>query len=246
MICQDAQRLLGGYVDGELDLLRQLEMEEHLAECAACGRARDALQVLGAAVRSDEMYYRAPVELQRRVRQVARNAEPHRERVSRRWIGIAASVAVVAAAGWSIWAVLFRSPATEHLSSELVASHVRSLMPGHLTDMISSDQHTVKPWFSGKLDFSPAVADFPAQGFVLVGGRLDYLGGRPVAAVIYRRRQHLINLFTWPDAGAAGQTMQAESRQGYHLIRWRKAGMAYWLISDLNEKELRELAGLLQ
>jgi anti-sigma factor RsiW len=118
-------------------------------------------------------------------------------------------------------------------------------MPGHLTDVLSSDQHTVKPWFNGRLDFSPPVYDFAGRGYPLLGGRLDYVNGRPVAALVYGRRQHLINVFLWPDAGAAGRTPAPRTVQGYHLLAERVAGYSWWVVSDLGLTELSEFAALL-
>jgi anti-sigma factor RsiW len=245
MTCHDTRPLLDGYLDGELDLLKNLELEQHLAECHDCTRLYQSHRALGLAVRSDALYYRAPAGLDRRIHQALRKSAPSKAGFERRWLGVAASIAVLAVAGWGLRPLLFRSVADQRIVEELVASHVRSLMANHLADVPSSDQHTVKPWFTGKLDFSPPVTDFSAQGFPLVGGRLDYLDGRPAAAVVYRRRQHLINLFTWPEPRAADSPAKALTRQGYHMVHFTRTGMHYWLVSDLNEKELKELAGLL-
>src|SRR5207245_1087667 len=131
------------------------------------------------------------------------------------------------------------------LTDQVLASHLRSLMPGHLTDVVSSDQHTVKPWFNGKLDFSPPVYDFSGRGFPLVGGRLDYLNGRPVAALVYGRRQHLINVFLWPAVQGPAGGPPAATRQGYHLLHWTTREYAYWVVSDLGISELHDFAALL-
>jgi len=131
-----------------------------------------------------------------------------------------------------------RSFADATVGQEVVASHLRSLMATHLTDVPSSDHHTVKPWFNGKLDFSPIVADFGDRGFVLAGGRLDYLGNRPVAALVYRRRQHVINLFTWPTS-QPDLAIGAFDQQGYHAFHWTRSHVTYWAASDLNLEELR-------
>jgi len=158
-------------------------------------------------------------------------------------LALAASLAVVALGTWQLASTRTEGAA---LGEQVLASHVRSLMPGHLTDVVSSDLHTVKPWFNGKLDFSPPVYDFAGKGYPLIGGRLDYVGDRPVAALVYGRRQHLINVFIWPvSRGTAGRP-QATTRQGYHLLHWNTPEFAYWVASDLGLAELDEFARMLR
>jgi anti-sigma factor RsiW len=132
------------------------------------------------------------------------------------------------------------------LAHEVLAGHLRSLMPGHLMDVASTDQHTVKPWFNGRVDFSPPVSDFAAAGFRLAGGRLDYLDGRTVAALVYRRRKHIVNVFVWPAAESGESTIDSTAMDGFNLMHWRRGGMNVWLVSDLNPAELRDLARLLR
>jgi anti-sigma factor RsiW len=132
------------------------------------------------------------------------------------------------------------------VAREVLTSHLRSLMPGHLMDVVSTDQHTVKPWFDGRIDFSPPVSDFAAAGYRLIGGRLDYLDRRPVAALVYQRRKHIVNVFVWPAADGSQSAVESAAHDGYNLLHWRRGGMNYWMASDLNAQEMRVFAGLLR
>ena len=138
-----------------------------------------------------------------------------------------------------------RAPA-DVIAREVLTSHLRSLMPGHLMDVVSTDQHTVKPWFDGRVDFSPPVADFAAAGFRLIGGRLDYVDGRPVAALVYQRRKHIVNVFVWPSPDGSQSAVESTAHDGYNLLHWRRGGMNYWMASDLNAQEMSNFAGLLR
>lgn len=243
------QNLLHGYVDGELDLPHSLQVEQHLRDCPACAREHQSQQALRSALSASSLYFSAPASLRKRVVSNVRAAakgEPKAGVLSWRWLVVGGSFALVAIL---LSGLVFIRPGPardELLAQEVVSGHVRSLMANHLTDVASTDQHTVKPWFDGKLDFAPPVVDLTTQGFPLVGGRLDYVGSRPVAALVYQRRQHFINLFVWPEAAESGGGNKMASRQGYNLIYWHRAGMAYWAVSDLNLSELQEFSQALQ
>ncbi len=249
MVCKDTQELLHGYIDGELDSFGIQEVERHLEGCEACSEACRRVRALRLLMQTSSLKFQPPAGLRHRIQSAVRSAEQVEGRgwmsgpVLWRWLTVALSFASLAAVTWIAF-VSPRGPGEDLLAQEVVSSHVRSLMAGHLTDIAASDQHAVKPWFNGKLDFSPVVKDFTAQGFILAGGRLDYLGETPAAAVIYRRRQHVINLFVWPAASGRATGMKTQSRRGYNLIHWTESGMTYWAVSDLNAGELREFARL--
>jgi len=158
-------------------------------------------------------------------------------------LAVAASLAVVAVGSWTL---ARRDSDSGTLADQVLASHIRSLMPGHLTDVLSSDQHTVKPWFNGRLDFSPPVSDFAGRGYPLLGGRIDYVGGRAVAALVYGRRQHLISVFVWPAGRDRANPSAIGSRQGYHVFPWITPEYTYWVVSDLGVAELQDFAHLVQ
>jgi anti-sigma factor (TIGR02949 family) len=207
MTHEELQLQVDAYLDGELAPPEARELEGHLDECPECSALRDARVALSTSIRREMPALQAPEALKTRVHEAIRSAGG-RGAVRRaapasswRWLALAASLTLVAFAGWRLGS---SQAADTALTDQLLASHVRSLMPGHLTDVVSSDQHTVKPWFNGKLDFSPPVYDFAGRGYPLVGGRLDYVGGRRVAALVYQRRQHLINVFLWPTDRPAG------------------------------------------
>jgi len=240
---------LDAYVDGELAPGDARELESHLKACVECARLHEARVALSATIREQVPAFRAPDALRSQVRAALRSAAetpvPRRlvPPVAGRWLALAASLAVVAVGSWRLG--LSRAGA-DALAGQVLASHVRSLMPGHVTDVVSSDQHTVKPWFNGKLDFSPPVYDFAGRGFPLVGGRLDYVGGRPVAALVYGRRQHLINVFLWPATQGPTGGPGVATRQGYHLLHWTTPDYAYWVVTDLGMVELHDFAQLVQ
>jgi len=251
MACDDARELPGGYLDDELDMATSLKFRRHLQECPECAAELRRQEALRNALRTSDLSFRAPAGLEKRIRTAVRKADDGQasafEGVRRKpavWLALAASMVIAALLVWRFGTTPMRN---NDLTAEVVLTdHVRSMMLDHLTDVISTDNHTVKPWFNGKLDFSPPVRDTASEGFPLVGGRLDYVN-RPVAALVYRRRQHIINVFVWPSSNEAlGVSEKSRTRQGYNLIHWSRAGMEYWAASDLNLAELKQFVQLLQ
>jgi anti-sigma factor RsiW len=241
---------LDAYLDGELAVADARELEAHLSQCSDCTRLRDGRLELRAAIAAHMPAFQAPDVLRERVRAsiktAARSRTPVRRLNLRGWwqpLAIAASLAIVALGSWNL---SLRRAVGETRADDVLASHIRSLMPGHLTDVLSSDQHTVKPWFNGRLDFSPPVHDFAGQGYPLLGGRLDYVDGRAVAALAYGRRQHVINVFLWPRARGATDAPMTRDRQGYHLLHWATPDYVYWVASDVGAAELHEFAHMVQ
>ena len=252
MNCQQAQELIQSYGDGELELAGSLEVERHMQECQICANAYSRHTTLTSALKNSSLYYTAPDKLEKRIRaslrKEAKSEQPRRAFVWR-WATATVALALLLMLAFLVWRPgSFRSSGDELLAQEIVSNHVRSLLPGgsHLTDVLSSDQHTVKPWFDGKVDFAPPVRDFASQDFPLYGGRLEYLNNRTVATLIYKRRLHYINLYVWPTDQAGSSAETTVQRQGYNMIHWKSGGMNFWAISDLNAVELQEFARLVQ
>lgn len=261
MSCQETRVLLHAFLDDELDPVRSQSVQSHLDACPDCAREHAAHRSLRAALRDEALYFRSPEGFESRVRAAlaSQGAIERRAgwpsavgallRMRRAWLPAGAAVALLAVIVITIGRFGIPAPgstADDLLGREVVASHVRSLMANHLTDVPSSDQHTVKPWFNGRLDFSPPVKDLAGEGFALVGGRLEYLAGRPVAALVYQRRLHVINLMIWPAPGESDRPLTLVTRQGYHLLHWTQGGMSYWAVSDLNENEMKQFVSLVQ
>jgi anti-sigma factor RsiW len=254
MSCELRRRYVPGYLDGELDLVRTIEMEAHLKGCPDCAQELESLKALRTALQGSSLAYAAPAALRERIQSSLRassGADVHESKF--KWpsfhfwqlAGAFALLALISISGWQ-WTARFRTPSSDQrIAAEVFSSHVRSLEGNHLMDVISTDQHTVKPWFDGKLDFSPPVEDLASDGFPLVGGRLDYLEGREVAALIYQRRKHLINVFVWPDAAGLSAAGAVESRQGYNIMRWSRGGFQFWAVSDVAAPDLTQFVRLL-
>ena len=241
MTCDEAEILLHALIDGELDAGHAREVEDHIANCAACAAALRDYREMSKAVAGADLRYKAPPELRRRIEASLPRAQaaPNRRSVLR---GFAMGSAVSAIAATGLVAIVLRNDDQSRITSEIVSAHLRSLQAGHLTDVISTDQHTVKPWFNGRLDVAPPVIDLTALGFTLIGGRLDYIDARPVGAIVYRRRLHVINLFVAQTANTERREAKTETFQGFNVRSWSEGGVNYWAVSDIAADELAEFS----
>jgi anti-sigma factor RsiW len=274
MTCDEIRPLIGPYLDGEIDPSAVASVEAHIAGCEACARYVAEMRALSGAIHDELPALAAPDALRARILDAVRTATPgpeesgagrrspqrfgaehvgmqsgNRRRVRPQWLAAAALYVVVGGAAWMLGVAHGRSPASGEsgLRDAVVASHVRSMQASHLIDVASSDRHTVKPWFDGKLDFSPPVPDLATQGFPLVGGRLDYLDGRPVAALVYGRAKHVVNVFIWPATTDAPRDDTAPATvHGYHVRHWARDGMTVWAVSDVAEPDLNAFVSLFQ
>ena len=239
--CAVCQTQLHGYLDQELDPATAAQVTAHLSTCAECAQLHEQAKLLKVSVKRHVPYYPAPAALAASVF-AADKPEPGFIQRWQKWLAPAFSAAVLALA-----LVLYvATPGSEQpLIDEAVSSHVRSLMGEHLNDVVSSDRHTVKPWFTGKLDFSPPVFDYTAQGFPLLGGRLDYLQHQTTAALSYGHAKHIINLFILP-TNEADQAVQSRSVRGFNVVSWQAAHMRFVLVSDVEKGELEVLGQLLR
>ncbi|HEX4208946.1 MAG TPA: anti-sigma factor [Candidatus Binataceae bacterium] len=248
MTHEEASRLLDAYADGELDLVSSLAVKEHLGTCDDCTGALTNLRTLRDALSEAAPYYEAPAALEGRIRAAMRDsnrAETRRGLAVTNYGWVGAAIAAVLLITIVVSGVRSLAPKAGDLTArEVVDDHLRSLTANHLTDVLSSNQHTVKPWFDGRLNFTPPVIDLTAQGFPLLGGRLEYLDDRRVAAVVYRRREHVINLFISPAEPAADTRPQSQVRDGYNIVHWTKSGMSYWAVSSVSGSELEKFAQL--
>ena len=233
--CPDKEMLLHGLLDGELDAANAAAAETHLKTCPGCAEAYRDLQDLSARIAAPGVAYRAPDALRQRIEAMAAPApaKPRRLRAAAPW-AVSGGFAALAAT----FAVMLAQPTTLALEDELVASHVRSTLAQHLVDVETSDRHTVKPWFNGRVDFAPPVVDLADQGFPLVGGRLDYIEGKVVAALVYRRNKHVVNLFVWKAQPGAPKAGPAGPHDGYAVVHWTENGLQFWAVSDVEPRDL--------
>jgi anti-sigma factor RsiW len=251
MTCVDVEPLVEAYADGELDLERALAFEAHVAGCAACAARLEQTRALARTLQAAP-YFRAPEGLAARLRSTKpaatatvppRPPDTARPRPLRSWPWlVSAASAAVVLLSVGAWLSRRASVADDVTMQAVIVGHLRSLMADHLTDVSSSDRHTVKPWFAGRIDFSPTVVDLANEGFPLVGGRLDYIDHHAAAALIYKRREHVINVFVWPDQGRSPSHETRSDARGYHVMFWTNGGMAVWVVSDLALDELDTFA----
>jgi anti-sigma factor RsiW len=243
MICDRAGSIVHGYFDNELDAVGAAEFERHLEQCSECVYALEDMESLRSSMSLAQLYERAPTPLRKKIlaslgTELTVAAFP--SRTVWRWLAVAAAFLLLAYASWRVTSVGRSGSYETVLAAEIVDAHLRSLQPGHLTDVVSTDQHTVKPWFDGKLDFSPPVQDFGDQGFPLQGGRMDVVHGQTVAALVYARRKHFVNVFIWP-ADEKDRAPSSGSQQGYQWLEWRKGGMEFCAVSDASPSALEQL-----
>ncbi len=247
--CAEMRLLVQADVDGELSPHDAAGVAAHLDQCEACSALQAQLLSLSAHIRQDAPYHKAPDRLRAAIlARVAETAPPPvaNDNPVPRWRRLARPVlpfggGFALAACLTLWLLV---PSGGGLPDAVVSDHIRALQPGHLMDVVSTDQHTVKPWFDGRLDFAPPVKDFKAEGFPLTGGRLDYIAGHPAAALIYQRRQHVIELYVWQDDGHPDRGPAAGSRNGYNFQHWTGDGMSFWAVSDLGAGELADFVTL--
>jgi anti-sigma factor RsiW len=247
MSCNRSTTILHGYFDNELDAVGAADFERHLEQCANCVNTLEALESVRSSLGVAQLYEKAPAALRKKILAGVGSLHPvtvSPNRVVWQWLAVAAALVLVTYAGLRVASPHRGDNYETVLAAEIIDAHLRSLQPGHLIDVVSTDQHTVKPWFDGRLDFSPPVQDFADQGFPLQGGRVDVVHGRSVAALVYGRRKHFVNVFIWP-ADEKDVVLRSGSQQGYQWTEWRKGGMEFCAVSDAAPSALEQLRELL-
>jgi len=252
MDCLSVRRQIHAYLDQELDLPSMLVIDRHLASCEGCRAVLEQLTALQSGLHEHAERHAAPAGLAERIRaQVAATAPRARSAAPaaaprvpwfRHWFQLGAAVAASAVVTWTATTLYYASAQDSLVTEQLFASHARSVLTERQFDVASSDQHTVKPWLSSRLDFSPPVSDLAAAGFPLIGGRLDYVNGRRVAVLVYRHRQHWIDLFVWPEAGPGVPKAREEAKNGFNVLRWGDSGLTFWAVSDVTAADLKQFA----
>jgi anti-sigma factor RsiW len=242
MTCAEAEILIHALLDGELDAGHARQVETHLEICPTCAAQLRAHRKMQQAMPAAQLRFTAPAGLRRRIEMALPSAAPraaNRRSVLKGFVmGAALSTAMAA----SLFIVAIDTHQNQRVLGDVLSAHVRSLQGDHLTDVQTSDQHTVKPWFNGKVHFAPPVVDLTAQGFTLIGGRLDYIDGRTVTSIVYRRRTHVINLFVAQGAAAEHHGVKLDTMQGFNVRRWNARGLEFFAVSDINAEELQEFA----
>lgn len=247
MVCQESQRILGAYVDNEIDLVTSLALEDHLSDCSDCTYELEKQRSVKDLLRNMDLRPVCPPGLRQ---EILESLTPKQKAVKvRSWPSLrfrmwTATAAVAAVLLFAVLLFFYVRQNQRQVLDEVVDNHIRSLLANHLADVASTDQHTVKPWFNGKLDFAPKVQDFTEQGYPLVGGRLDYMENQTVSVLVYKRRQHVINVFIHPSS--SNSKLLTSEKRGYNVAHWAAGGMEYWAVSDLNAGELQEFTALLR
>ncbi len=254
MNCSEADVLIHALIDGELDAGHARDVEAHIATCADCTKKLAAFRDLRRTMAAAALKESAPAHLRARIEAAlpatagapaaaaAAVSDLAARRFNRRFFvgGFALGTALSGAVAATLVLGVLRDDREQRIAGDVVSAHLRSLQPGHLTDVETSDQHTVKPWFNGKLDVAPPVVDLTAQGFTLIGGRLDDINGETAAALVYRRRNHIINLFVAQAQGPEYAEPTGQTRHGFNVRHWRESGLDFWAVSDINAGELDE------
>jgi anti-sigma factor RsiW len=252
MDCMSVRRQIHAYLDQELDLPSMMVIDRHLTSCPGCQAVLEQLSTLQSGLREHAVRHGAPRGLAERIRaQVGAGAVRSRAEAQapvrrmpwlRQWFQLGAAVAASAVVTWTATTLYYASAEDSLVTEQIFASHTRSVLTERLFDVASSDQHTVKPWLSSRLDFSPPVADLASAGFPLIGGRLDYVNGRRVAVLVYRHRQHWIDLFVWPETGPGVPKAREQAKNGFNVLRWNDSGLAFWAVSDVTGADLKQFA----
>jgi anti-sigma factor RsiW len=253
MTCQDCHDFIDAYLDNELDVSTAVHLRQHMHGCSHCRELLESRKAVQTLLGNPQVRFEVPDSLFGKIQSIvpaASSSTKHQTRASSGvpWLSVplALAAAIIILLGLAFLyqtGILDRSP-SNRLETEIISNHVRSLLATHLLDVPSTDQHTVKPWFAGKLKFSPPVQDFADNGFRLIGGRLDFIDGREVAAVVYQRNKHVINMFIWPSESNRSTAAQSYAKDGYNLVHWARDGFEFWLVSDVNAQDLRDFADL--